>query len=155
VLSREVLDAIGTRRWKTSSTFRGHPLTVAAISATLRVIRDEGLVENAAALGRAIAPRMYELVERHPLVRRVIGEGLMWHVELDGPDELDEDTWQGGGTAVTLPELVHREALARGVYIPPSSGQTLWLIPPLIVDAGQLDRAVEVFDEALSAVEAR
>ncbi len=155
VLSQDVIDAIGQRRWKTSSTFRGHPLTAAAISATLRVVRDEQLVANAAARGREIAPRMEELVERHACVRRVIGEGLMWHIELNGPQRFDEDRWRGDGTATTLPELVHREALARGVYIGVSSGQALWLIPPLIVDARQLDHAVEVLDAALTAVEER
>ena len=39
VLSRGVVDAIAGRRWMTSSTFRGHPLAVAAIAATLRVVR--------------------------------------------------------------------------------------------------------------------
>src|SRR5580693_3796164 len=46
VLSRPVADGLNYRLWQSYSTFRGHPLTVAAISATVRRIARDGLVDR-------------------------------------------------------------------------------------------------------------
>ena len=50
------LEAIGKRRWMTSSTYRGHPLAVAAMSTVVKVIDRDGLVDRAAAPGSDTRP---------------------------------------------------------------------------------------------------
>jgi adenosylmethionine-8-amino-7-oxononanoate aminotransferase len=51
VLSRDVVDAVGPRRWLTSGTYRGNPITVAAMSAVQHVIERDGLVARASEVG--------------------------------------------------------------------------------------------------------
>jgi 4-aminobutyrate aminotransferase-like enzyme len=149
VLSRAVVDEIGDRRWTTSSTFRGHPLTVAAISATMRVLRDEQLVARAAKIGPELGRDVRAIAARHPSVLRVVGEGMMWQLYLDVPDSLAEGTWTGGGNLVSPAELVHREGLNHGAFIGMFSGQCVWLIPPLVITPDQLAVVLEALDAAL------
>ena len=149
VLSREVTELIGERRWTTSSTFRGQPLTVAAISATMRVIREEGLVERAARMGPGLGREVRAIAARHPSVLRVVGEGMFWQLYLDVPEGLTESAWEGGGPATPLPDLVHREALDHGAFIGVFSGQCLWVIPPLIITEDELAHVLEALDAAL------
>jgi len=149
VLSRSVVDEIGDRRWTTSSTFRGHPLTVAAVSATMRVLRDEQLVARAAAMGPELGRDVHSIAARHPSVVRVVGEGMMWQLYLDVPSRFAEGTWAGGGRAPSPAELVHREGLDHGAFIGVFSGQCVWLIPPLVIERDQLDVVLEALDAAL------
>lgn len=153
VLSRSVVEMIDGRRWKTSSTFRGHPITVAAISATQRVIAEEGLVDNAARLGARYGAQIHDLVRKHPSLEAVIGEGLFWLFRLVVPPDLAEGSWYGNAGASTPAEVVHQAAKACGVFIPVFSGQCVWVIPPLIIDDRQFERILAVLDESLSVAD--
>jgi ornithine--oxo-acid transaminase len=86
--SRAVMDAVfdGMERGvRHGSTFGGNDLAAAAGLATLRVLRDEGLVERAARLGDLLLELTRPLVERYEIVRDVRGIGLMWAIELGRP----------------------------------------------------------------------
>ena len=60
-----------------SSTFGGGSLACAAGLATLRVLREEGLIENAQARGRQLAAGLDGLSRRCPMVKEVRGRGLL------------------------------------------------------------------------------
>jgi 4-aminobutyrate aminotransferase-like enzyme len=151
ILSRDVVEAIGERRWMTSSTYRGHPLAVAAMSAVVKVIDRDGLVERAARLGETIGPDLQSIAAAHPSVRRVIGEGLSWLIQLNEPDRgLDEDEWRGDGQHAAISTAVHRAILDQGVLIPEFSGERLWIVPPLVISEGDLASALEALDKGLA-----
>jgi 4-aminobutyrate aminotransferase-like enzyme len=151
ILSEDVVDAIGKRRWMTSSTYRGHPLAVAAMSASVRVIDREGLVERAARLGKMLGPELASIAAAHPCVRGVIGEGLSWLINLAEPDAaLAEDDWYGDGQHAGMTNAVHRAMLDQGVLIPEFSGDRLWIVPPLVISEGDLATALEALDSALA-----
>jgi 4-aminobutyrate aminotransferase-like enzyme len=153
ILSRDVIDAIGRRRWLTSGTYRGNPLTVAAISAVQHVIERDGLVARAAELGTRLGADLRSLATRHPSVEAVIGEGLMWIVRLAGAADHAEDRWRGDGSTTPPTTLVHEAALREGVFIGVLGGGCLWLIPPLVVTTKQLARAVDALDVALGVAD--
>jgi ornithine--oxo-acid transaminase len=67
------------------STFGGNDLAAAAALATLRVVREERLVERAARLGELLLELTLPLAERYEIVREVRGLGLMWAIELGRP----------------------------------------------------------------------
>ena len=150
VLSHELVERLGDRRWMTYSTFRGHPVTVAAISATIRTIRSEGLIDRARELGQVFGDRLRELSRAHPVVRRVAGEGLLWSLDLHGRPEHASGRWHGDGEVTPMAEVVTGAALADGALMSAYSGQVVWLVPPLVIELDQLERVVEILDRALA-----
>jgi 4-aminobutyrate aminotransferase-like enzyme len=153
VLSRELVDRLGDRRWMTYSTFRGHPLTVAAISATVRTIRSEGLIERSREVGAEFGRQLRELAGAHPVVKRVAGEGLLWALELNGRREHASASWHGDGLATPMAEVVTSTALANGALMSAYSGLVVWLVPPLVIGEEQLSRVVEILDGALAVAD--
>jgi 4-aminobutyrate aminotransferase-like enzyme len=151
LVSQRVAEMMRDQRWHSFSAFRGHPLTMAAISATVRRIARDGLVERADALGAVLRRRLAELAAAHVCVRRVAGLGLQWIVELRG------GVWRASpagadGPARAAPILT--AALDAGVLIAADVDEaSLFLAPPLIVSDGELDTILVALDRALTAAD--
>ncbi len=71
-----------------STTFKGGPLAMAAGLATLSVIEDEGLVENAARTGDALLRSLRDLAGKHDMIADVRGRGLMTGIEFGRPSSM-------------------------------------------------------------------
>ena len=116
------------------STFGGNPLACAVARMALRVLVDEGMVENAAGMGA----RMLEGLRAagSPKVREVRGRGLMLAVEL----------YPDAGGAARVCETLQRE----GVLCKDTHDHTIRIAPPLVITADQVDEVVGTFAKALS-----
>lgn len=155
VLSKDVVDAIGPRRWMTSSTFRGNALSVAVTSAVQHVIARDGLVERAAVIGSMLGAAVVQVAASHECVESVLGDGLMWIIRLRVPEALREENFRGQRPAVRHPIAIASEAaLAAGVFIGELGSGALWLVPPLIILETEILRIVDALDAALTAVDA-
>jgi 4-aminobutyrate aminotransferase-like enzyme len=154
VLSQRVAELLDGQRWMTYSTFRGHAITAASVSATVRTIRDEGLVEHARTLGAWFKGEVEELARRHDCAVTVRGEGLHVSLELRGNDAHEFRRWHGDGTEKPLAEIVSGEALRRGALVAAFSGLTLWFVPPLVISRAQLETVLEAVDAALDVGDA-
>lgn len=64
------------------NTFGGNPVSCAIGRAVLRVIREEGLQENALTTGRYLRQRLLDLQNQYPLIGHVRGPGLFQGIEL-------------------------------------------------------------------------
>jgi 4-aminobutyrate aminotransferase-like enzyme len=84
VLTR--IDVAQAKPWSnpsgSSSSYGGNPLGAAAGAAALRVIDEEGLVENARVVGRAMLDELLPFVDEFPFVGAVRGRGLLLAIEL-------------------------------------------------------------------------
>jgi 4-aminobutyrate aminotransferase-like enzyme len=149
VLSAQVVEAVAERRWLTSSTFRGNPLTIAAISTVLKVIGRDRLIERSARLGAALGRDLQALAARHRCVRGVVGEGLMWFVRLNGA-EVSGEPGPCLPSALITAAMVSQGALDRGVLIPSYGSDSVWLVPPLVISEDELAAIIEVLDAALT-----
>lgn len=146
VLSRTVLDRLAGMSWQSYSTFRGHPVMIAAIRAHLEVSAREGLPQRARDLEAFMFEQLGRLAAAHPGVARIDGRGLHWTVELHGPD------WRHwhGQEAEPLASRVAARALEHGVLFATSGEQTsLFLAPPLIVSQQELGQMFDALDDAL------
>ena len=82
---------------------------------------------------------------RHPLVSEVRGIGLLLAVELRDP--------QSGAPAAEAAERTMYECLARGLSFKVGQGNVLTLGPPLVITREQMEQAIGIIDQGLSAVE--
>jgi ornithine--oxo-acid transaminase len=115
------------------STFGGNPLACAVARAALRVLTEEGMVENAARVGDRLQASLASI--RADSVKEVRGRGLMIAVELHAE--------AGGARRVC-------EALqARGLLAKETHEHTIRIAPPLILTDAQADWIAEQFEAVL------
>ncbi|MGI9096415.1 MAG: aminotransferase class III-fold pyridoxal phosphate-dependent enzyme [Candidatus Limnocylindrus sp.] len=130
-------------RWKPGShgsTFGGNPVAAAAAIATLEVIRDEKLMENAMARGKEAVDGLRAALNGNNIVTDIRGIGLMI-----GVDFTDSDTAAD----------VEVEAFKRGLLVLTCGDRGVRMSPPLVVNAEEIKTAVRIFAEAAAAVAAR
>jgi 4-aminobutyrate aminotransferase-like enzyme len=151
VLSRRLLDRLDGTSWQSYSTYRAHPVAMAAIRAHLRVSSREGLYKRAADLDAVMYDRLAEVAAQHPGVARIDGRGLHWTVELHGPDWR---SWRGE-EADPLASRVVARALEAGALIATSGEQTsLFLAPPLVISDAELARIFDALHHGLELADA-
>ncbi|MCS7038887.1 MAG: aminotransferase class III-fold pyridoxal phosphate-dependent enzyme [Caldilineales bacterium] len=136
------------RRWPPGShggTYGGNAVAAAAAVATIRVIREEGLLENARARGQQLMTGLRHLQEAYPAMGDVRGLGLMIGVEFRTPDRRPDKA--------TAKAVAHA-CLERGLLLltcGPWDNTIRW-IPPLVVTEAQIEEALNIFEQALAAV---
>jgi 4-aminobutyrate aminotransferase len=124
------------------STFGGNPVACAAALATIAVI-EEGLVENAAKVGAHLREKLTGLKAKYPVISDVRGLGLMIGVEFAKADGSDAPDAQ-------LRDRVMRRSFEKGLLLLSCGESTLRFCPPLIVKKEEADRALAIFDAAIS-----
>lgn len=125
-------------------THEKNPVTAAAALATLQVIEDERLVENASRVGAAALDRLREMHRRHRLIGDVRGRGLLLGIELVADREHKTP-------APEAAERVLYRALSRGLSFKTTMGNVLTLTPPLVTTTAQMHTALDIVEEGLAA----
>jgi len=128
------------------STFGGNPVCCAAAQATLDVIEEERLVDNAARVGARLMNNLRELAAESRLIGDVRGLGLMIGVEL----VKDKET---RARARKEANQVVQECFKRGLLLLPCGPNSVRFSPPLILTEAEADTAFAIFAEALAEVE--
>ncbi|MEA3349356.1 MAG: aminotransferase class III-fold pyridoxal phosphate-dependent enzyme, partial [Chloroflexota bacterium] len=129
------------------STYGGNPVAGAAAHATLDVIEDEGLTENAAQIGGQLLEKLKDLQATSKLIGDVRGLGLMIGVEL----VKDKETKQRAEQEV---EEVIQASFRRGLILLPCGPNTIRFAPPLNITIDEMNTAFEIFTDALAHIEA-
>jgi 4-aminobutyrate aminotransferase len=124
-------------------THEKNPVTARAALTTIEIIEDEGLVENAAAIGVRAMERLFDLMDRHPSVGDVRGRGLLMGIELVS----NRDSREAAGD---LAEEILYRALDKGLSFKITMGNVLTLTPPLVISSGEMDAAIDILDECLT-----
>ena len=132
-------------------TFSHHAVGCAAGLATLRILRDEKLVDNAADVGAYLGERLVEALGDHPFVGDIRGRGLFWGIEFVA----DRATADPFPASKQIAWRLCQRAFDSGLMVYYSqgcadgrNGDIVMLGPPLIVNRDQVDEMVDI----LSAV---
>ncbi len=138
IAAPEVADSM---KGMTISTFGGNPVTSAAALATLEVIEEENLVENARVMGKRLREGLEALQKKYPLIGDVRGMGLMQGMELVGENKSPD------------PEAVKRLfelTKANGLLIGKGGlmGNVLRITPPLNITKDQVDQSLKILDRS-------
>lgn len=126
-------------------TYGGNAVSCAAAVATLDVIQEEGLVDNAAARGEQLLTGARDIASRVERIGDVRGLGCLVGSEFTTPD---------GKPDTATASAAQKAAAERGLLLltcGPSSN-VVRMIPPLIVTAEQVDTALETWADTLTAV---
>jgi 4-aminobutyrate aminotransferase len=141
---RELMD-----RWELGShggTYGGNVVACAAAEATVRVLQEEGLVENAARLGEKLLARLRALQDRYPSLGDVRGVGLMVGVEFVVPGGRTPDK----DRAKAVQQVCRESGLL--LLTCGTEGNVIRWIPPLIIGEQELEEALVIFEGALGGV---
>jgi 4-aminobutyrate aminotransferase-like enzyme len=126
------------------NTFGGNPVSCAVGLAVLDVIEEEGLQQRALKLGGRMLEGLRSLMDRHPLVGDVRGEGLFLGVEL----VRDRDTLEPADReAARIVEELRKDGILLSIDGPLHN--VLKIKPPLVLGERDVDRTVDALDRAL------
>ncbi len=127
-------------------TYGANPTSAAAARAVLAVMRDEGLQENARAVGDALLERLHDLKDRYHAIGDVRGKGLMLALEF----VKDRDSKTPDRDMTTD---VFEACRAQGIILSKSGPfqQCLRMVPPLCLSMGDVDQVATGLDRALEA----
>ena len=146
IARRDLIDtwAPGTH----GGTYGGNVIACAAALATLDVMEEERLPQNAAERGAQFLAALRELAKNRPAIGDVRGLGLMLALEFVKPGEGDGRVPNPDAVKRVIAEANKRKLLllSAGSY-----AQVIRIIPPLVTTAAEVDLAVKILDEALDA----
>ncbi|HSY61902.1 MAG TPA: ornithine--oxo-acid transaminase [Cytophaga sp.] len=119
------------------STFGGNPLACAVLTESLAVLMDEGLIDNAAAMGELFRDRMNALKDKCDHVTLVRGKGLLNAIIIK-PTVDGRTAWD---VCVKLME--------NGLLAKPTHGDIIRFAPPLIITEEQINECCDIIEKTL------
>jgi taurine-pyruvate aminotransferase len=134
------------------STFGGCTAGPAAALANMKIIEDEGLLQNTLDMGARLIDNLNALSEKHRVIGDVRGKGLFCGAELVADRTTKEPVNE------KLAQAVAADCMAQGVIIGvtnrslPGFNNTLCLSPALIATADDIDHITDAIDKALTKV---
>jgi taurine--2-oxoglutarate transaminase len=144
IISDSIAHTFDTTVFPGGLTYSGHPLAMASIVAALDAMEDEGIVENAARIGRdVLAPGLAALQAKHPIIGEVRGEGVFWALELVSDRESSE------ALSGAVMGRIKSELMARNL-LPFLADNRIHVVPPCVVTDEEVAEALSIYDEVLS-----
>ena len=138
-----------------SSTFGRNNLAMACGLASLAVLEDENLVENAARQGSALSERLSALREKYSFIKEVRGKGLMIAIEFQEPPEFGmKMAWRflHKIDKSLFPQLLIVPLMSKHRVLTQVAGHNMDVIkilPPLIIGEKEVEYFVRAFDDTL------
>jgi 4-aminobutyrate aminotransferase-like enzyme len=129
------------------STFGGNPVTSVAAKATIDLIEEDRLMDNAATVGSYYRKGLESLQDKHELIGDVRGMGLMQAIEFV----------KDRATKEPAPEATNQfmeECRTRGLLVGKGGllGNVIRTSPPLNITKADVDEAIRIMDESLVAM---
>jgi 4-aminobutyrate aminotransferase len=123
-------------------THEKSPVGSAAALAVLKIIEQENLLIRAQEMGERMKKRLLEMKDRYEIIGDVRGIGLLWGVDLVTNRQTKE-------RAVAEAERIMYHCLKNGLSFKVSQGNVITLSPPLIISPEELERALDILEEAI------
>ena len=127
-----------------SSSYGGNPMACAAALASIQVIRQEKLLDNAQHLERIAIKRMAKMKDQHKIVGDVRVKGCLMGIELV-KDRATKEPFDEAGKRVYI------RAFEKGLaWIP--AGHILRMSPPIVMNEAELLKGLDIIDESIGEV---
>jgi acetylornithine/N-succinyldiaminopimelate aminotransferase len=109
------------------TTFGGNPLAMRAGVETIRIMEEDGLLDNAARVGEHLRQALAQALQGVSGVKEIRGQGLMLGIELDRPCG-----------------VIMNQALEAGLLLSVTADSVIRLVPPLIITTAEADEIVSI-----------
>ena len=140
-------DVLDFGRGSTAFALGGSPIPVAAANATIDVIDDEGLIDNAYKMGEVIRGRFKELQKEYEIIGDVRGRGLFNGVELVRDRKSKEPA------SMETRKIVFRcWQLGLRIGLVGTYSNVLDVTPPLIITQEQAENGLDIIEQAMRDV---
>jgi taurine--2-oxoglutarate transaminase len=146
-MREHIAEFFNDRIYQGGLTYNGHPISLAAAIANIRVMQEDGLIERARSMGRVMAAHLRNLGEAHPCVGDVRSIGLFGAVEIVR-DRATRQPLAAYNSSSPEMDSLRQAILKQGLFLY-THWHTILLLPPLIVSERQLDEGFAILDEAL------
>ena len=132
-------------------TYSAHPVSCAAALETLKIYEDEGLIENAAVMGKYVTERVEELKKKHPSIGNFRTTGLLGCIELVKNRETKEPMapFNAKPDEMVVMNKVAAKIKELGMYTFVRWGY-IFIAPPLCVTREQIDEGLAIISEAIA-----
>ena len=144
----EIAAAFDEEVYESGLTYTSHPVSLAAAVANINVMKEDKLIEHAAAMGPVLKRMLTDLGEAHPSVGEVRSIGLFGIIELVKDRRTKEPMAPWNSSSLEMTAL-KKYCLEHGLYVY-THWHTILIIPPLIINKEQLQEGMEVLDSALA-----
>jgi taurine--2-oxoglutarate transaminase len=143
----EIAAAFNDTPFESGLTYTSHPVSLAAALANIQAMKDDQIVQRAAAMGPVLKRMLTDLGEAHPSVGEVRSIGLFGILELVKDRKTKEPMapWNSSSPAMNA---VKKYCLDHGLFLY-THWHTVLIIPPLIITEAQLEEGFAVLDKAL------
>jgi taurine--2-oxoglutarate transaminase len=149
VISKAIADHFNDRVFPGGLTYSGHPLACAAAVATIDVMKEEKINENAARIGsEVLGPGLRSLAEKHPVIGEVRGLGVFWALDLVTDRSTRAPLAPYASSSPAMNELI-AECKKRGL-MPMTNFNRLHAVPPCTITDSEAREGIEILDHALA-----
>lgn len=151
IISDEIAATFNDRVFPGGLTYSGHPLATAAAVATLDVMEEEKMVENAAQMGeKVIKPLLQELMAKHKVIGEVRGKGVFWALDLVTDRATRAPLAPYGASSPAMNELV--AACKKLGLFPFNNYNRMHICPPCNISESELREGFAILDQAFASI---
>jgi taurine--2-oxoglutarate transaminase len=151
IISDEIAATFNDRVFPGGLTYSGHPLATAAAVATIDVMTEEKMVENAAAIGEnVIKPLLQELMGKHKVIGEVRGKGVFWALDLVTDRATRAPLAPYGASSPAMNELV--AACKKLGLFPFNNYNRMHICPPCNVTEAEIREGFAILDQAFASI---
>jgi len=152
VISDEIAATFARRVYPGGLTYSGHPLACAAAVATMNAMTEEGIVQNAAAIGETVLrPGLAELAARHRSIGEVRGLGVFFALDLV-KDQATREPLAPYGSSSPAMDAVVQACKERGL-LPFNNYNRIHVVPPCTISEAEAREGLAILDQALAVAD--
>jgi taurine--2-oxoglutarate transaminase len=150
VVSKAIAEFFEDHTLWSGLTASAHPIACAAAIATLRVYKEDRLLENARSMESVMAQHLDAIKDRHPTVGNVRGLGLFWVIELVKDRDTREPLvpWNAKPSDLGPTPALSRYLREHGLHTF-VKWNWVFVVPPLCINAEQIAEGLSIIDSAL------
>ena len=120
------------------TTFGGNPVACACASAVLSAIEKENLLEHVSSLGQYMENLLENLTEKYSIVIKTQGIGYLRGLKI--------------AESINVNSIINK-MIDKGFLLCPSGGNTLRIVPPLIMDKENIKKMISALDNVLNTLQ--